>query len=48
MSTKELILYLKNRGHTIASICELTGESVTFICEVIYEQNNIDKYTSNN
>jgi hypothetical protein len=42
MSTKETILYLRGKGYGIAQICKLTGESVTFICEVIYEQNQKD------
>lgn len=42
MDTKQLILYLRGKGHIISQICKLTGESVTFICEVIYEQNQKD------
>lgn len=42
MNTKETILYLRNKGYGIAQICKITGESVTFICDVLYEQNKKD------
>jgi hypothetical protein len=39
---KDTILFLRSSGHTIGSIHVLTGVNVTAICEVIYEQNQID------
>lgn len=36
------VLQLRREGHSILEIHELTGESITRICEVIWEQNRKD------
>lgn len=43
---KYTILFLKEYGYTISGIYAVTGLTITTICEVIYEQNQIDKYNS--
>ena len=42
------IIELRLHGYTIAQIAALLELSITEVCEVIYNQNNIDKYTVNN
>lgn len=39
---KDTILHLRAKGYTIWSIHAVTGQTITKICEVIYEQNKKD------
>lgn len=42
LTDKETILFLRAKGYTISGIYAVTGQSITRICEVIYEQNQND------
>lgn len=48
VEAKSTILYLRAKGYSILGIYAVTGLTITRICEVIYEQNQIDKRTSGN
>ena len=39
---KDIILSLRAKGYTISGIHVVTGQPITKICEVIYEQNKKD------
>lgn len=39
---RDTILFLRSKGYTISGIHAVTGQTITKICEVIYEQNQND------